>query len=143
MTTCRLDAGARTGAAEVERGSEVGLCTVGATKNGGAIAPPFRGTQGPSETVDNSPSCGLARKAACVPWENGKGDVAKGYQRNSEDLCLKTIHTHSNILRYPFAIYPFSFSQVPSVVWARCRPAMGAEANETGGAWTRIVYNPY
>lgn len=90
LAACRLDAGARTGAAEVERGSEVGLCTVGATKNGGAIAPPFRGTQGPSETVDNSPSCGLARKAACVP----------------------------------------------SVVWARCRPAMGAEANETGGAWT-------
>ena len=43
--------------------------------------------------------------------ESGKGDVAKGYLRDAEGSRLKIAPTRSSVLRYPFAIYPFPFSQ--------------------------------
>ena len=61
----------------------------------------------------NSPA---VRPQTYEPWENGKGDVAKGCLRNPEDSRLKTI-TLSKTLRHPFATYPFPFSQEPRSIW--------------------------
>ena len=61
-------------------------------------------------------------------WQNGKGDVATGHLRNSEDLGLKTTHTFENP-EVPLCNIPFFNLPTRSVP----RPCSQAREDPKGG----------